>query len=94
MTVALRYAAVGISLAVAAGCGAPSSARSGAAAKWQVVKAPGTSSCAAVILVYPGDFEHREQLGVYDSQREAEAALARFKTTPDPMTVPGHTICQ
>jgi hypothetical protein len=61
---------------------------------WQVVRAPGTSSCAAIVLREPGDFSHREQIGRYQSQAEAEAALERFKTTQDPMTVPGRRICQ
>ena len=92
MTRLLRRLAIVVSIA-AARCTAPP-AQDNSTAKWQVVRAPGTSSCAAVVLVYPGDFEHREQLGVYGSQKEAEAALARFKNTPDAMTVAGHTICR
>jgi hypothetical protein len=62
--------------------------------KWQVVRSPGTSSCAAVVLVYPGVLDHPEQIGVYDTQKAAEAALELFKTTRDTMTVTGQTICQ
>jgi hypothetical protein len=62
--------------------------------QWQVVRAPGTSSCAAVLMNgMAGDNAHREQIGQYDSQAEAEAALQTFRNTPDPMTVSGHTIC-
>ena len=76
-----------------AGCGgAPAGGANGA--KWQVVRAPGTSSCAAIVFKEPGDFDHREQIGQYDSAADAEAALQRFKLTQDPMTVRGRTICR
>jgi hypothetical protein len=76
-----------------AGCGgAPAGGADGA--KWQVVRAPGTSSCAAVVFEEPGDVDHREQIGQYNSAAEAEAALLRFTLTQDPMTVGGRTICR
>jgi hypothetical protein len=82
---------IGVSAPLVAGCaGSP---REGDVEKWQVVRAPGTSSCAAVVFREPGDFDHREQIGQYRSKAEAEAALERFKSTEDPMTVRGKTIC-
>jgi len=83
-------AIVGACALLLAGCG---SSRTAKAVKWQVIRAPGTSSCAAVVFREPGDFEHPEQIGQYDSEAEAEAALQRFKSTQDPMTVRGKTIC-
>jgi hypothetical protein len=92
MTIA-RVCLIGVCALVGARCGAPS-ADDAEGAMWQVVRAPGTTSCAAVVLEYPGDFDHREQIGRYRSQAEAEAALERFRSTDDPMTVPGRKICQ
>jgi hypothetical protein len=77
----------------AAGCGnAPSNGKAGA--KWQVVRSPGTTSCAAVIEEYRGDADHAEQIGVYDTQQEALAALARFKATRDTMTASRRPVCE
>jgi hypothetical protein len=75
-----------------AACASPETGRT--QKKWQVVRDPGTTSCAAVPLVYAGDFGHREQIGVYGTPDLAEAALARFKTTKDTMTASGRMICQ
>jgi hypothetical protein len=88
-----RLCLIGVCALAAVRCGAPS-AGDAEAARWQVVRAPGTSSCAAVVLEYTGDFDHREQIGRYRSREEAEAALERFRATDDPMTVPGKKICQ
>jgi len=76
-----------------AGCGSSRSS-STAGAKWQVVRSPGSTSCAAVVEEYRGDADHVEQIGVYNTQQEAQAALARFNATRDTMTASGRPVCE
>jgi hypothetical protein len=62
---------------------------------YQVVRLPGTSSCALIELKDSlGVREYPEVIGLYRSKTDAEADLARFASTQDPMTVAGTTICQ
>ena len=92
----MRVAGVSIVAACAltiAGCGkARSSGEAGA--QWQVVRSPGSTSCAAVVEEYRGDADHAEQIGVYSTQQEAQAALARFKVTRDTMTASDRPVCE
>jgi hypothetical protein len=92
----LRIAAITVAAACVlalAGCGGvPSSGEAGA--KWQVVRSPGSTSCAAVVEAYRGDADHAEQIGVYNTQQEAQAALARFKVTRDMMSASDRPVCE
>jgi hypothetical protein len=92
----LRIAAISAVAACAlivAGCGSTRT-KGETRAKWQVVRSPGSTLCAAVVEEYRGDADHAEQLGVYNTQQEALAALARFKATRDTMTASGRPVCE
>jgi hypothetical protein len=60
--------------------------------QWEIVKPPGTTSCAA-IPVANWDLVAREHVASYSSKEESELALQRLKSTPDPMAI-GKTICE